>query len=299
MIETRLLQYFLTVTKERSITRAAEVLHISQPTLSKQLIELETSLGCRLLVRSKKGIILTEEGEYLRNRANEIISLMEHTESALHGSDEFISGDVYIGGGESDAIRAIARIAKTLQSEHPQIHYHLHSGNADDINERLNKGLLDFGIFFGAVDLEDYAYLRLPMTDTWGLLMRKDDPLAEKQSICPSDLKNIPLMVSRQSMVKGELSGWYGQGFEELDIAVTYNLLFSASKWVDEGFGYALCFDKLANTSGDLCFRPLEPRLETQIAVAWKKSQPLSKAAAKFLDALQESIRNGTLDREL
>lgn len=293
-MDIRILRYFLAVVREESISAAAESLHLTQPTLSRQLMDLEEELGVKLLNRGKKNqrIALTEEGMLLRRRAEEIVALTDKTISELDASHDVVSGDVYIGGGETNAMRLIARVSKKLQSQYPLIRYHLYSGNADDVAERLDKGLLDFGLFIGTTNMERYNYLRLPDTDTWGLLMREDSPLAGKESIRSEDLENIPLIVSRQSMVHNELSGWSGRDFDKLNIVATYNLVYNASLMVDEGFGYALCLDRLVYSAdnNNFCFRPLEPRLETHLDIAWKKYQVFSKAAEKFLEALQAEL---------
>lgn len=293
-MDIRILRYFLAVVREESISGAAESLHLTQPTLSRQLMDLEEELGVKLLNRGKKNrrITLTEEGMLLRRRAEEIVALADKTIEEFDTSNDVVSGDIYIGGGETNAMRLIAGIGKKLQADYPLIRYHLYSGNADDVAERLDKGLLDFGLFIGAANMERYNYLRLPVTDTWGLLMRKDSPLADKESIRSEDLENIPLIVSRQSMVHNELSGWSGRDFDKLNIVATYNLIYNASLMVDEGFGYALCLDRLVFSADNnsFCFRPLEPRLEAPLNIAWKKYQVFSKAAEKFLEALQSEL---------
>lgn len=293
-MEIRVLRYFLAVAREESISRAAEYLHVTQPTLSRQLMELEDELGTRLFVRGKRNrsVILTDEGMLLRRRAEEIVELTDKTEAEIHAKDEIISGDIYIGGGETDAMRLIAQTARDLQEDYPDICYHLFSGNADDVTERLDKGLLDFGILVGSANTEKYDYITLPATDVWGLLMRKDSPLAEKNAVRSEDLKGLRILGSRQAVMRNELSGWYGGDFERLNIAATYNLIYNAALMVDEGFGYALCLDKLINTTGDsnLCFRPLEPRLEARLILVWKKYQVFSRAVQKFLERLQARL---------
>lgn len=289
-MDIRILRYFLAVVREESISGAAQFLHLTQPTLSRQLMDLEKELGVKLLNRGKKNqrITLTEEGMLLRRRAEEIVALTDKTISEFDTPQDIVSGDVYIGGGETDAMRLIAKIAKKIQVDYPLIRYHLYSGNADDVAERLDKGLLDFGLFIGSTNMEKYNYVRLPDTDTWGLLMRKDSPLASKESIRAEDLENIPLIISRQSMVRNELSGWSGGNLDHLNIVATYNLIHNASLMVDEGFGYALCLDRLVFSAdnNNFCFRPLEPRLEAHIDIAWKKYQVFSKAAEIFCASL-------------
>lgn len=293
-LELRVLRYFLTVAREASILGAANFLHISQPTLSRQLKDLEEELGTTLFIRGNRNITLTDEGMLLRKRAEEIINLVDKTESEFSSTDDIISGDIYIGGGETDAIRMIAKIAKELQSDYPHIRYHLFSGNADDVAEQLDKGLLDFGIFIEPADIKKFDYIRLPLKDTWGLLMRKDSPLANKNTISPSDLYNLPLINSGQSLVTNELSGWIGHNIEKLNIVATYNLVYNASIMVEEGFGYALCLDKLINTTGksNLCFRPLSPKLEANLDIVWKKYQIFSRAAEEFLKRVQKELKH-------
>lgn len=293
-MELRVLRYFLAVAREENISRAADFLHVTQPTLSRQLMDLEDELGARLFERGKrnKSIALTNEGMLLRKRAEEIIELTDKMEAEFSATDELVSGDVYIGGGETDAMRFIARTVRDLQKEYPLIRYHLFSGNANDVMERLDKGLLDFGIVIEPADIEKYNYIQLPMTDTWGVLMRKDSPLAELDTITIDNLTGVPILASRQSLVRNELAGWGGRDFEKLNIVTTYNLIYNAALMVDEGVGYAFCLDKLVNTTGDssLCFRPLEPRLEAHLDIIWKKYQVFSKAVEKFLGRLQQNL---------
>ena len=203
-----------------------------------------------------------------------------------------VAGEVYIGGGESDAIRLIAQTARELQVQCPNVRYHMFSGNAEDVGERLDKGLLDFGVLVGPGDLKKYAYIRLPVTDIWGVLMRKDSPLAEKEAVLPEDLWDKPLMFSRQSLWKDQLFEWFRREYDALNVVATYNLIFNASLMVEEGMGYAMCLDKLVNTAGDsnLCFRPMEPQIELELYVVWKKFQVFSKAAERFLSILQKKV---------
>ena len=298
-MELRVLRYFLAVAQEESISGAAEYLHLTQPTLSRQLMDLEEELGKKLFIRGSRKVSLTEDGVLLRKRAGEIIELVEKTESEFWGTGEAVAGDICIGGGESDAMRLVARAARDLQRTFPNIRYHLFSGNAADVCERLDRGCLDFGILLEPGDLKRYDYIRLPVTDVWGVLLRKDHPLAAKERICPEDLLDQPLLLSRQSVGKDSLSAWFGQDYGSLNIAATYNLIYNASLMVEEGLGCALALDRLVNTTGDsqLCFRPLEPRLEVRLYVVWKKFQVFSKAAAKFLSALQEKAAGWEEDR--
>lgn len=294
LMEFRLLEYFLAVAREQNITAAAESLHISQPALSTQLKALETELGKQLLIRGVKGsrkVILTEEGMILRKRAEEMVSLMRRTEEEISGSNETISGNVFIGTGETETVRLFAQVAKKMQQKYPDIRYHISSGNAEHVLEYLDKGLIDFGLLFTEIDSQKYEAIPVPVRDTWGVLMRKDSPLAEKENICPEDLWDKPLIVSHQKGDDVYLNQWLQRKESELHIVATYNLLFNASLLVDEGLGYALCYDKLINTQGSsLCFRPFSPRLEARGFIIWKKYQVFSKAAKYFLQCLNEMI---------
>lgn len=291
-MELRVLGYFLAVAREQSIVRAAKSLHLSQPTLSTQIKALEEELGKQLLIRGTKGtrkVTLTEEGMILRKRAEEILSLVHKTEREISLSDQTIIGDVYIGAGETDAVRFIARTAKELYQIYPGIHYHISSGNAEFVSEQLDKGLIDFGIVFGNVDHAKYNSIELPFKDVWGVLMKKDSPLAEKEVIQPEDLWDKPLILSNQNDSKATLTEWIKKELSELEIVATYNLLFNASLMVEEGLGYAVGLDKIINTSGNskLCFRKLSPKREEGMHILWKKYQVFSKASEKFIEKLR------------
>ncbi len=289
-MEFRVLQYFLAVAREQSLSGAAEYLHLSQPTLSRQLKDLEDELGKQLFTRSNKGIALTEEGMILRKRAEEIVQLMKKTEDEIALSDEAVSGDVYIGAGESDVNRLLDRAAFQLRENYPGICFHISSGNAVFVLEQLDRGLIDFGLVYGPVDHSKYESIQLPFPDTFGVLMRRDSPLAEKECILPADLADKPLIVSAQE----SRGGWQtlkavSEDPSKLNIAATYTLIYNGSLLVSEGLGYAVCFDKLINTEGtNLCFRPLRPAPEATASMIWKKYQLLSKPAQKFLEKMRE-----------
>ncbi|WP_294500573.1 LysR family transcriptional regulator [uncultured Gemmiger sp.] len=286
-MELRVLQYFLAVAREQSISGAAESLHLSQPTLSRQLKELEEELGKQLMIRGSRRITLTEDGMLLRKRAEEIIDLVHKTESEIIDSDETIAGDIRIGSGETDGLRLLAKAARQLHAHFPQVQYHIISGDGPLVTEQLDKGLIDFGLLIGTPDLSKYDTLPFPVRDVWGVLMPNDCPLAAKDAVEPEDLWDQPLIMSRQ---KGaELTHWLRRSFSQLNIVATYNLLYNASLLVDEGLGYALTLDKLLNTQGTrLCFRPLKPALDIGMYLVWKKYQVFSKPAEKFLEVLQE-----------
>ena len=264
-MELRVLRYFLAVAREGNITAAANFLHLTQPTLSRQIKDLEEELGQQLLIRKSHRIALTPEGMLLRKRAEEIISMVDKTEAEFSSMEGTISGDIYIGGGETQAIRDIAEVIRDLRVSCPGVHCHLYSGNEEEVTERLDKGLLDFGIL--------------------------------KDRIEKKDLMELPLICSRQA-ISPHLSGnkfadWFGDDFGKLDIVTTFNLVYNAAIMVKAGVGYALSLDNLADTSADsdLCFRPLYPRLESGLNLIWKKYQIFSPAADLFLKEVQDRFQ--------
>lgn len=295
-MEIRVLKYFLAVGREGSITKAANSLHLTQPTLSRQLQELENELGQKLLTRGKYKITLTPEGMLLRKRAQEIVEMVEKTEAEFEAISDSLNGDIYIGGGETDLMKYIAEVIKDIQQDYPGVKFHIYSGNAEDITEKLDRGLLDFGLLIQPVDLSKYDYITMPENDVWGLVMRKDNPLASKKVIELADLVKEPLLASRQMSPKySKDSGfldWFGDNFEKLNITATYNLAYNAVKMVEAGIGSAVTLDKLANTSteSNICFRPLSPKLESGLDIVWKKGQVFSPAAKLFLERLKEKL---------
>lgn len=292
MIETRLLQYFLAVAEEQSITKAAEYLHISQPTLSKQMMDLEEALGRQLLVRGRKKITLTEEGTFLRGRAQEIISLMDKTESAFRENEQSISGDVYIGCGEHRSTFTIMQIIRSIQEEYPDIRFHFFSSNADAIIERLDKGLLDMGFLLEPEITPRYNYKKLPFREAWGILMRKDSPLADVETISFAMLADLPLIMPSQTSNRGRMKAYFTEANVNPHVVSTYNLIYNAGLMVEAGIGYALCIDELINTAGShpLTFRPLSPELYSDVYLFTKKYQVFSKAAKLFLGRLEANI---------
>lgn len=291
MMDLRVLRYFLAVVREESISGAADALHLTQPTLSRQLKELEEEFGAQLFTRGNRSqkITLTEKGMLLRRRAEELVELADKTQEEMLLQDAEIGGDLNIGGGESAAMRTIARAADILIGQYPHIRFHLYSGNAADIKERLERGLLDFGVFIGPASLERYHTLRLPGTDIWGLLVHEDSPLAGRASISGNDLIGIPLIVSRQERAMYLLGETGGIDPQKLNIVATYNLLFNASLLVEAGLGSALCLDGIINTSGtSLRFIPLDFSDKLYLSLAWKKYQPLSKPSEVFLAKMRE-----------
>ncbi|MBC2285397.1 LysR family transcriptional regulator [Listeria booriae] len=294
-MELRVLNYFLTVAREKTISRAAEVLHLSQPTLSKQLKEFEEALGVKLFIRGNRFITLTEEGIYLANKGKEIVSLVESTTANLL-NDSTISGQIAIGAGETRAFEFIGQLLRDLRIEHPDIHFQLHSGNADDVLEKIDHGLLDFGLVIDPIEKQKYGSLQLPLVDHWGILVHSSHPLVKNKSITPTDIEGIPLLVSSQSFVDKQLAEWLGKNSDSLDIVGTYNLLYNASLLVKENMVSALCIDGIINTANtDLTFIPFSPSLTVNVNIIWKKNQTFSNASNAFLRLIRDvSHDNGT-----
>ncbi len=289
-MDIRVLQYFLAVAREQSISKAANSLHLSQPTLSVQLKALEDEIGKKLLIRGAKGskkVTLTDEGILLRQRAEEILNLVDKTKKELTFNDQFIMGDVYIASGETIAIKLLADTAQELAKKYPDIHYHLSSGNAEFVFEQIEKGLIDFGLVFDDIDPQKYHSLALPYKDIWGILLPKGAPLANKTSITFKDLKDIPLLMPQQEQHAHNFITMLNQNNDDLNIIGTYNLLYNASKFVEAGFGYALGIDNIINNDA-LTFVPFEPKIVSNIHIIWKKYQIFSKPAEKFIQTFIE-----------
>lgn len=286
-MEIRELRYFLAVAREGNITRAAESLHIAQPSLSKQLMELEKKLGKQLLVRGKRKITLTEEGVLLRKRAEEIVELVEKTEHEISYDPEETMGDIYIGGSSSESVLSAAA---EIRKNYPGIRFHFYSGDAMDVAERLDHGSLDFAVMLEPVDNIKYDFLSLPDRSEWGILMKKNDPLADKNCITEDDIKKMPLIMHQRIGLQNEIAHWAGTDLESLTIAATYNVVHgSPVSFVRQGLGYFLTTgDLLAPTlDPEVCFLPLEPKLPTQLALVWKKYAVFSNAAKVFYESFQ------------
>lgn len=292
-MELRVLEYFLAVAREQNITRAAEYLHLTQPTLSRQLSDLENELGKKLLVRGKRKVTLTEEGMFFRRRAEEIVSLAQRTKAEMSGADDNVAGDVYIGAGESLSIRNIMKICRSIQLEYPDIRFHFTSGDSADLVDKLEKGLFDFCILFGDMDRSKYEYLSLPYTERWGVLMKQGDVLCSKDKIYPEDLWDKPLILSRHSLDSPRFFKWLGKKQDELNITCTYNLIYNGALMAEEDMGYVMTLDGLVNTAGtDLCFRPVYPVQTIDISIAWKKHKMMSNAAEKFIKKAEKIFLN-------
>lgn len=294
-MELRVLRNFLAVANEGSITAAANSLHLTQPSLSRQIQDLEEELGQELLQRKSHRVDLTAEGMRFCQRAEEIVALADKTLAEFSAPAGPITGDVYIGCGETHVLHLLAEIAQSIQTEHPQVRFHLQSGNSFYVTERLERGLIDFGVLISPYSLEKYDKLVLPEREQWWVLMRKDSPLAQKEAIRREDLLHEPLLVSQQIARRepnNEFQAWFGPAFSELRIAATFNLVYNASLLVEAGMGYALTIGRRVDASPEspLCFRPMAPKLEAELSVIWEKRRPLSPAAELFRQKMQQAF---------
>ena len=287
-MEIRVLKYFLMVAREENITKAAALLHVTQPTLSRQLMQLEDDLGTKLFHRSKHRIILTDDGMLLKRRAQEIVSLADKTELEFSNHQEAeLTGEISIGCGETQNMTFLSERMREFRKRHPLVRFHIHSANADDIKDRIEKGLLDMGLMLEPVDLGKYDFIRMPCQEQWGVLVRKDSALCQKEAVAPDDLIGIPLILSKRESVQNELFHWFGEQYEHLDIAATYNLILNAVNMVKNGVGAALCFD-WADVYGNLKFIPFSPSLQTGAVLVWKKNQIFSSAVSQFIQCIKQ-----------
>ena len=287
-MEIRTLRYFLAAAREENMTRAAETLHVTQPTLSKALKALEEELGKKLFTRHSFSIRLTDEGVLLRNRAEDLVSMADRIEREFLSLDDITGGDLYFGLAESFQIRYLARAIHSFKQTYPGLRYHITSGDTEQVLEKLDKGLLDFVVLVETPDAGKYESLIFPEADVWGLVMPEDDPLAEKKAIRVDDLIGLPLFCSEQSWEK-DIPRWAGEKMGELHLEGSFRLSYNASIFAREHLGYVLTFDRLLDTSpgSGLAFRPLDPRLETKLYLVWKKYQTFSPIAERFLTQIR------------
>lgn len=285
-MEIRVLRYFLTVVREEGINRAAEVLHITQPTLSRQISQLEEEVGVKLFHRGARKITLTNEGILLRRRAEEILALVDRTEKELIEQEELVEGKIVIGGGELAAVQALPEIIRAFREKYPLVTYDIVTANADVIKEQIEKGLVDIGILLEPVDMEKFDFVRLTKKERWVVLMRPDDPLAEKKHIQAKDLEGKSLILPRRQNVQNELSSWFGDSFEKIQPVFTSNLSTNGAIMVQGGLGYSLVIEGSVPfwDKEKIAYRPLEPELTASCVLAWKKQQPFSLAVSRFIE---------------
>ena len=286
-MELRHLQYFLMIAREGTISSAAAALHVSQPSLSRQMQDLERELGVRLFDRGSRHVTLTEQGIRLRKRAEEIVDLVGRTEDEFRLSADTLAGEVRIGGGETPAMGLLADVMAEFVDTYPLVRFSLFSGNAENVSERLDTGRLDFGVFIGHTDLSRYEFLQLPASDRWGAFMREDDPLAANDVVTPVDLAPRSLILSEQA--NREMGSWFRRDLDDLDVVATYNLLYNAALLARRGIGVVVSLEGIVDKSegSGLAFRPLEPTISADVFIAWKRYQSFSPAAEAFLGAIR------------
>ena len=290
-MELRVLRYYLAVAREENITRAAEILHITQPTLSRQMSELEEELHTRLFERTNRKIILTESGLLLRRRAEELVALADKIEQDFLDNDDELTGLISIGAGVSAAVsETLPELLKEYSQNYPQVRFELHTGTAEEIKDKLDKGLLDVGILMEPVEVEKYEFVRLPQKEIWGILMPEDDPLAQKTEITPADLQALPLIVSWR-IDEREAKAWFGGDTGHLNIFCTYDMADNAALLVERRLGYAFVIKGALKPIPGLVFRPLYPEVSNTSVMVWKKYQPSSPAVQKFLELVRNAYR--------
>ncbi len=288
-MEIRVLRYFLTVVREESITKASEVLHITQPTLSRQLAQMEEEIGVKLFDRGARKITLTNEGILLRRRAEEILQLVDKTERELIEQDEQIEGKITIGCGEISSVQLLPELFKKFREKYPHVTFDLYTATADLVKEQMDKGLIDIGLLLEPIDMEKYDFIRLNMKEKWVVLMRPDDSLADKEYISAKDISDMPLILPRRIGVQSELASWFGDYYEKLNVVFTSNLGTNAAIMVNNGLAYALVIEGAVPfwDKSKIIRRPLYPELTATSVLAWKRSQPFSPAVTKFIEHIK------------
>lgn len=288
-MEIRVLRYFLTVVREESITKASEVLHITQPTLSRQLSQMEEDVGVKLFERGSRKITLTNEGILLRRRAEEILQLVDKTEKELIEQEEQVEGKIAIGCGEISSVQLLPELFRTFREKHPRVSFDIFTATADLVKEQMDKGLLDIGLLLEPVDIEKYDFIRLDMKENWVVLMRPDDPLTQKECVTAKDLSALPLILPRRMSVQSELASWFGDYYEKLNVVFTSNLSTNAAIMVSNGLAYSLVIEGAIPfwDQSKITYRPLSPALTATSVLAWKRGQPFGLAATKFIEHIR------------
>ena len=297
-MDVKAMRYFLAVAETGNITKAARALYLTQPALSRQIKELEAELGCNLLTRHSHRVTLTRDGVKFRMRAQTIVDLTDQALRDFQKSKHGSFGSIAIGAGESNVMLTIANVVAQLQRQHPEVIVHLRTGYDTNIANWLERGIIDFGIVFTPANVSKYHHLSIPSNNRYGLVVRKDSPLASKSGITPDDVKDIPLIVSRQatrrSVTSNPFNDWFGYDIDELDIRATMDLPTNATFFVREGIGSLFTFEGLTDLSpeANLAFVPLEPEISALTDICWLKSRPLSPAAELFLEILKSSAES-------
>lgn len=294
-MEIRVLKYFLAVAREGNITRAAETLHITQPTLSRQLMQLEDELGAALFIRGKRKMVLTDVGMLLKRRAEEIVSLAEKTEMEISNQNNDVSGEIVLACGLTEATQTMGRYIKKFKELYPDVVFKVKNGNSDFIMEAIDNGLVDLGFVIEPIDLEKLNFLKMNQLETWGILMKVDSPLASKEYLEAADLKNIPLINTARIETQNQLKNWMGNDYEKLNFVAVSELSSTAAALVENDVGYAIVIEGSTNNviSDQLCFRPLYPEMTTTSLVVWKKYQSFSYTISRFIDFISKEIKDG------
>lgn len=296
-MELRVLRYFQMVAREENITRAAQLLHVTQPTLSRQLMQLEDELGTKLFKRKNHSIFLTEDGMRLKKRCKDILELADQIDREFTGKqDGGISGRITIGSAETKSIADIAKVMEKFQEDNPLVQYEIYTANADDVKEKIENGTVDVGVLSEPVDISKFNFIRMNKKERWGILTRNDSDLAGKEYIEPKDLTGIPLIMVKRELVKNELGSWFGEYFDGLDIAAEYNLLNNAAILAQNNIGSVLCFDVGADYD-NLKFIPLNPEVKTGFVLVWRKNQTLLEAVSEFIKKMKIYIKGIAQDK--
>lgn len=288
-MEIRVLRYFLTVVREQSITKASEVLHITQPTLSRQLAQMEEEVGVKLFDRGTRKITLTNEGLLLRRRAEEILQLVDKTEKELIVQEEQVEGKITIGCGEIASVQLLPDLFKSFHEKYPRVTFDIYTATADHVKDQMDRGLVDIGLLLEPIDIEKYDFIRLDMKERWVVLMRPDSPLAGKDSVTAGELSELPLILPRRLRVRSELASWFGDYYENLNVLFTSNLSTNAAVMVRKGLAYSLAIEGMIPfwDQSQITYRPLYPELTATSVLAWKRGQPFSLAATKFIEHIK------------
>ena len=294
-MEIRVLRYFLTVVREESITKASEVLHITQPTLSRQLSQMEEEIGVKLFNRGSRKITLTNEGILLRRWAEEILQLVDKTERELIEQDEQVEGKISIGCGETASVQLLPKLFQEFREKYPRIRFDIFTATADLVKEQMDKGLIDIGLLLEPIDMEKYDFIRLDIKEKWVVLMRPDDLLAQKEVVTAKDLSSLPLILPRRMDVQNELASWFGDYYQRLNVVFTSNLSTNSAVMVSNGLAYSLAIEGSIPfcDQSKITYRPLSPSLTATSVLAWKRSQPFSAAVTKFIDHMKSFFCTG------
>lgn len=288
-MELRVLNYFLAIAREENMTKAAQMLHVSQPALSRQMVQLEEELGVKLFIRSNHNIVLTEDGLLLKRRAQELLSLADKTKRDFLHKDAALAGEITIGSGEFRSTGELARAMVAFRKKHPLVRFQIYSGNADNVQDYIERGLLDLGVIGEPVDIRKYEFVSMPVRERWGILVRKDSKLAQKERIEAKDLAGIPLVTGVLDF-HGELTSWFGKLYDKLEITAVGNLLYNEAMLVENGMEAVLCI-QLNCSYENLCFIPLYPAVESRTALVWKKDSFFSRATSAFIDFISQYLK--------